>query len=261
LKFGTLLLTNRSIHFLIDGADVGSGVTGSTGVATLPHTITETVGTHQIKALFDGDSEYAPFTSAAATLTVNLIRTTLTVSTITASPGQAINFKATLKAGTALLSGKTVTFSLDGTSLGSAATDANGVALLPHVANESLGSHTITAQYASDGVRYAAANGTGTLKVLAPTKIIADVIKAPAGTSVPYGAKLIRFDTQAPLEGKTLSFYAGTTLLGTAVTDATGRATINVTAPGVGVKQSITVKFAADTQYKSSSASGSVTGT
>jgi hypothetical protein len=87
------------------------------------------------------------------------------------------------------------------------------------------------------------------------------VIKAPAGSTVTYGAKLVRADTLAPLEGKTLSFHAGTTLLGSAVTDANGRATINTTAPAAGVKQTITVKFTADTEYKAASGSGSITGT
>ena len=83
------------------------------------------------------------------------------------------------------------------------------MALLQHVVSESLGSHTITATFAGDGGKYGPSTGTGTLKVLAPTKITADVLKASAGSSVSFGAKLVRSDTLAPLEGKTLSFLHG----------------------------------------------------
>ena len=102
LKFGTLALPDRTIRFLIDGVEVGSSTTGSTGQATLPHKLNETVGTHQFKAAFDGDDVYAPITSAAAKLTVSFIKTTLTVPAITAGPGQTTNLKATLKAGSTL---------------------------------------------------------------------------------------------------------------------------------------------------------------
>ena len=76
-----------------------------------------------------------------------------------------------------------------------------------------------------------------------------------------FGATLLRTDTLTPLEGTTLYFYAGTTLIGSGTTDANGRATITTAAPQLGVKQSISVKFKGDTQYKASSGTGSITGT
>jgi hypothetical protein len=260
LKSGTTLLSGRTVDFLIDGGAIGSAVTDSNGLAQVSHTISEAFGTHTITAKFAGEGNYGACTGSG-TLTVKLISTTITVSTITALPNQTVNLKATLKAGTTLVSGKTLSFKIDGVDAGSATTDSNGVALLSHTATESLGSHTITVNFAGDGTTYAASTGTGTLKVLAATKIVADVLSAPAGSNVVYGAKLTRSDDGTALSGKTLSFYAGTTLLGSGTTDAAGRATFNATAPGVGVKTTITVKFAGDAQYKSTSGSGSITGT
>lgn len=260
LKNGTTVLPNMTIRFRVDGNEVGSAVTSSTGVATLPHTLTETVGTHTLDAVFDGDATYKSAVSSATTLTIGLAGTTLSVASLTATPNQTVHLKAILKSGTTLLAGRDVSFKIDGNAVGTATTDGSGVALLAHVVTESLGTHTITAEFAGDGVNYAACTGSGSLKVLASTKIVADILSAPAGSSVVFGAKLLRSDTGTPLEGKTLNFYAGTTFLGAATTDPNGRATITTVAPAAGVKQAITVKFTGDAQYKASSGSGSITG-
>jgi len=81
-----------------------------------------------------------------------------------------------------------------------------------------------------------ATSGTATLTVqLGTTKIVADVLKKPAGSAVVYGAKLTRTSDNTALANKQLDFYdtASNTLIGSAMTDATGRATINTTAPAV----------------------------
>jgi hypothetical protein len=66
----------------------------------------------------------------------------------------------------AWLSGKSVEYRLDGVALGSAVTDSNGAAALPHAASSGMatGSHTILGTFAGDA-RYLEDGGAATLTV------------------------------------------------------------------------------------------------
>src|SRR5206468_2129917 len=80
------------------------------------------------------------------------------------------------------LSGKTVTFKLDGTVLGMAVTRGSGAAIkyvLP--ASMAPGDHTVTVEFAGDGL-YNASASTVVLVVLANTNT---VVHAGAGTGRP----------------------------------------------------------------------------
>lgn len=177
-------------------------------------------------------------------------------------PGQTVTLKATVKAGVIPVVGATVTFKVDAGLVGTATTDATGLATKPFVVPEGVGAHTITADFGGDGT-YNASTGFSTLTVsLAATKITADVLTRTPGSVVAFGAKLTRTTDLAALAGKTLNFYdsTGTVFKGSGVTDATGRATINVTVPAHGVTVKYMIKFATDANYTASSATGSVKG-
>lgn len=350
-------IVGGTVHFFVDGVDVGSDTTDSLGVALLSHTLSESVGIHVLKSTFDGDATYAPAVSANGTLTVKAITTTLSVTGVTGTPGSSVNLKGTLKAGTTLLSGKTVEFFIDGSSVGTVTTDGSGIASLPHTVTESVGTHPITGKFLSDSI-YAASSGSNTLTVkkattkttptsltgkpgqtvtikatvkvgVAPvvgasvdftvngifigtsltdatglattpytvpetagsvypitatyagdasyggstgsasltiakaaTKTVGEVLTKPHGSSVNLGAKLTRTTDGAAPAGRTLNFFdgTGTTLVGTGTTDATGRGSITVTAPAVGVTVKYIVKFAGDSNYNASSGTASVKG-
>jgi len=80
-------LGNKTVTFLVDGTSVGSGITGTSGMATLTYQIPVSlaVGAHTVQAAFDGDTLYK----------VSSVTTTLTV--VNAAPiallaGSAIRF-------------------------------------------------------------------------------------------------------------------------------------------------------------------------
>ncbi|MEN6547449.1 MAG: Ig-like domain repeat protein [Armatimonadia bacterium] len=107
----------------------------------------------------------------------------LAVSPVTGSVGQTVQLTAKLTAGGNPLAGQSVAFSVAGTAVASATTDAAGVAAVPY-GPLTIGNKTITAKFS--GVSpYKATTGTGALTVAAaaPTAITLTLEK-PAGTPV-----------------------------------------------------------------------------
>jgi hypothetical protein len=108
----------------------------------------------------------------------------LSVDNLTATYGDTVTLKATLSATGADLSGKLVRFSLNGTSVGTATTDAQGLATLNNVnlsaINAGVYATGITAEISSD-IELTASNGAGQLTVLK-----ADPLLAVAGGSFVY---------------------------------------------------------------------------
>ena len=102
-----------------------------TQVSTLPGavniTVTASCGAGFPSATACGTSNTAAFTYNAPT---NLTTTTLTVAAVTGPAGGTALMTATLKAGSTPLSGRTITFTANGNTAGSAVTDASGVATL-----------------------------------------------------------------------------------------------------------------------------------
>lgn len=239
-------------------ASVPAAVLVSAGFSSAKFTITttlpDTTTTGNISASFGGTTKTTPLT--VKTLTpVSLV---LTPST--AYGGSNVSAKLTISAA-APAGGKTVPL----TNTNAAATCPASVLVPAGKTSVTFTISTINPATTQTGDISATLGGVTVSALLTvnhsiATKITPDVLKALAGSSVTYGAKLIRSDNSTGLSGKTLSFYAGTTLLGTGSTDANGRATISTIAPATGVKQAITVKFAGDGLYKAASGVGSVTG-
>ncbi len=137
----------------------------ASGVATCK-TPALTVGTHTFKAVYSGDSDFAPSTSATTSISVTAATPTVTVSPVTVTYGTAV---ATLTASIAFTGPSAptgaVTFTVDsGSSL--AATCAGTTTPITCTASASLaslnaGTHTIAATVATD-INYTAASGTGT---------------------------------------------------------------------------------------------------
>ena len=157
--------------------------------------------------------------------------TTLTVAPASGSAGHTVILTATLASGPTDVSGKTVTFTVDGVAAGSGVTNAGGVASLAYAipAGDTPGSHPITATFAGDG-SYQGSTGNGTLSVIAvATAMTVANLSGSVGQTVTFSATLTRTDTNAGLAGKTITFtYTnpnGVTTVGTAVTNASGVAT------------------------------------
>jgi uncharacterized repeat protein (TIGR01451 family) len=169
LTSGGTARADKTINFYIGGVSVGSGTTDSNGVATCTYNpITQNVGTYTgyITAIFDGDTVYLT-SNGANTLTVDAIPTSLTVTDVTGSKNQTVNLEATLvdtAHGNAPVSGKTISFKVNGVDAGSATTDANGKATLAYPIDLVGGTYNIEAAFLVD-TQYAGSTGTGSLKV------------------------------------------------------------------------------------------------
>jgi uncharacterized protein (TIGR03382 family) len=120
----------------------------------------------QYRALFTtGDKETTPALNEVTICFLPTIPTSLVVSAATGPYGGTTVLSAMLSAAGSPVSGN-ISFSLNGTTVGSASTDANGVATLSsvNISGIAAGTATVVASYAGDAT-HEASTGTGTLTV------------------------------------------------------------------------------------------------
>src|SRR6185295_7464154 len=219
-----------------DGAtDLGSAPLALMGgIATASLSSAPTAGTHSLTAVFSGDANTSASTSVPRTQTVAKAATsvTLTTSTSTAVLGQPVTLTAVLGVlapGTGSPTGS-VTFFDGATVLGTAPPSPAGVATLTTTAM-TLGPHSITARYGGDASFTDSASSTLTVTVFKaatatsvttsaspvtwhqPVTLTAAVVVLPPGTGTPTG---------------TVTFFDGSTSLGTAMLNATGLAALTL---------------------------------
>jgi hypothetical protein len=124
-------------------------------------------GTGGRDGLSGGGGVAVNFTVSEPVPTCNLAATSVAVNAgcIVFHTGST-QVSATLTSGGSPLAGRTIDFNLDGSSAGSAVTDANGVATLSlSTGSLAVGDHTVSAAYAGDGCDYDASSGSDTLGV------------------------------------------------------------------------------------------------
>jgi hypothetical protein len=207
-----------------------------------------------------------PVTSQAATLTVNKIATTLAVAPATGNFGGTTTLSATLKdASNAPVNGATIAFTLKGASVGTATTNASGVATLSNVslAGISGGTYTggVAASFGGDAT-YIGSTGSALLTVNASATTLS---VAPAtgtfGGTVALSATLTAGGSG--VNGKTVTFTLNGNPVGTGTTNASGvaslptasLASINAGSYTTGVGAS----FAGDGDFQTTTASAALT--
>jgi len=137
------------------GSEALATVTLSSGKATLPaSTATLPVGAYSLTADYSGDSNYNASTSAAYTVTLNkaTTKTAVAASPNSVTPPADCTLTATIarSVGSGFATG-TVTFSVNGTSIGSAKLNASGVGTLSaDTAGIASGSYPVVATYGGD---------------------------------------------------------------------------------------------------------------
>jgi len=159
----------RSISFFLDGTLVGVGLTDATGRAAIRYTLPDTtrVGLLPLIVKFNGDYDHN-----ASNVTVNFqcnkSVTRLSINTPAGRLGRTATLRIRLRrvVDGAYLSGRTVTFSIDGAVVGTAVTDAAGwgVYMYPIPTGAALGGHSYSADFAEDAADLAA-TATSTLTV------------------------------------------------------------------------------------------------
>jgi hypothetical protein len=215
-------------------------------------------GSEAITAVYSGDTNYSPSTSAVLTQTVNQDSTStkLTSSANPAVYGQAVTFTATVKAaspGSGTPTG-TVTFYYGASDLGSG-TLSGGIATFS-TSFVVLGSHSITAVYGGD-TNFTTSTSSALSQTVNQAGTTTVVVSA-ANPSV-YGQQMTftaMVSANYPGTGTptgTITFYAGTTQLGTAtLSNRTASITTSLVL-SVG-NHTIKASYSGDTNFKTSSA-------
>ena len=269
-------INGQTIHFFVDGTEVGTATTAgsgsSRGTATFTYT-PSTFGTKNVRAFFygrlypDGSDwdYYRGSSSSTQTLTVNAIPTSLTVDPASGYKGDDTTLRATLvRQGTTTgIANKYIDFYIGSTFLGSGLTDANGVATWTYNILQDVGTYPglIVAYFDPDAseTQYAGSNGANTLTVNAiPTSLTVDDVTGNKGKTVDLKATLTDTAHSNAVNGKTISFKVNGVDAGTAITDANGVATLPYLIELVGGTYNIEATFLADTQYAGSTSTGTL---
>ena len=191
------------------------------------------VGAHTFVANFTADSLYKAAT-ATGTLTIIKADSAISVTATSGAPGSSKYLYATLKRKTdnIVLSGRTLTFKINGNVIGTALTDGKGRAGLLYKFNETyaIGTHTLSADFAGD-TSHNASTGLGTLTVVqSGTKLTISSVTGRVGATILMKGKLTRITDNALLNAKTIRFEIDGVEVGSAVT-ASGIAPLSFTIP------------------------------
>jgi len=243
-----------SVAFYDGTTSLGSTAMVS-GAASL--IVSLTGGTHSLTAVYSGDATFVKSTSTASTLTVTSAGSTTTVTanptTVSVNGTTALTVTVTGVTGAPLPTG-TVNFADGSTSLGSATLNSATGAATFTATMPTGGARTVTASYMGDG-NYAASSGATAVQVTVATTT---TLTAPA-TAI-YGASFTLSATVSAtgsVPTGSLSFYDGTTLLGTAQTLVNGTASLSgVTL--LGGAHNLTAVYAGTATYVTSTSSISV---
>jgi len=233
-----------------DGSAVLGSVTINGGSATYTTTALA-AGVHVIVAQYSGDSANQAAASPALTQTVQQRTTTALASgTNPAQTEQAITLTATVSNGGANAATGTVIFSDGATALGSAALNANGVATLS-VPALSAGQHALTANYSGDALDIASASValTQTVQLRATTTSLATSAQTLGSSQQLTLFAAVQYSGPVAPTG-TVTFYSGSSAVGSATLTGSGIATLNFT-PSVGT-YSITANYSGDAVYAAS---------
>jgi hypothetical protein len=237
-----------TVQFAVDGIAVGSPVTLSSGTAAFSTTALA-VGTRSITATYGGSLSFIGSTGATSQVVRSVDTTTiLTSSANPATIGQPVTLTATVTSPSGTPTGA-VTFFDGATPLGAAVTlNASGVATLT-TASLTLGTHSLSAGYASADGSFNAS--TGTL-----SQVVRKIATTTTVTGAPNPAALnetVRLNVTVTgaigTPSGTVQLFDGTTPLGGVLTlDATGRASLSLTSLAVG-SHSITATYGGAATY------------
>ena len=186
-------------------------------------------------------------TAFSGTVTLNLALAVATSVSVSASSTSAttstpVTLSATLLASGGTAAGQSLTFKDGTTVLGSAITDANGVATLA-AGTFTGGSHSITASFAATGIYLASTSPAVVVSVAAAISSLA--LSIPGAAINPTTSVTMTATLSPVIASATITFYDGATSLGTARTSAAGVATLAKTFTAG--THNLTAKFAGTT--------------
>ena len=257
----TKITTTKNVGSILDGfytdfdSDLGTLSPASSmingGIAEAVFTATK-CGTDNITAQFN-------IQTLNNSITVEQVDTTLTTNNASGYNGKIVNLAAKLSTQNgSLLSGKNVTFKVNGTEVGSAITGSDGIAALGYNVTQTKGTYNITADFAGDDTCLAnKSNGTLTVNVLT-TSIVVNNVSTYNGKTVGLNASLVD-ENGDPLTNKNITFKIEGADVGTATTNENGIASLNYTVTQTEGNYSVDADFAGDYVYIASTNTGNLT--
>ena len=155
-------IASQSIVFSIGTTSLGSANTDSSGNAVKPCTANVNAGTYLVNASYAGNADFGS-SSGTSNLIVSPFTTTLTIDVPSATQGQAVTLKATLKDENGNpIQGMSIQFQMyDGaswTNMSSANTDSSGVSSISYTPS-STGSFQVKAVFGGS-TNYASSSST-----------------------------------------------------------------------------------------------------
>jgi hypothetical protein len=230
-----------SVSFTAGGALLGNVAIDSTGTASLSTQFAGlSVGTFVITATYSGDSSFAG-SSTSMTQTLSLANSAVLVSSSSdpSSFGNLVTFTATLASGAT----GTITFTDGAVIIGTKVVNGGTAAI--SVSSLSAGSHAIGAMYSGDS-NYAAAASPKFTQIV--NKALANVTLTSSGNPSIYGDRVTITATVTPGATGTVTFADGTTILGVANLDISGRASIASASFAAG-SHNIVATYSGDANY------------
>jgi hypothetical protein len=209
-------------------------VTDAAGVARLNYVLPGPVGNQWFFAAYAGGNGYR-YVGATGIVAVGKPTSRLFLPDRAGALGATIGIRGYLATNEgSRIPGQTVTFAIDATGVGSAATDVGGRATLWYALPPTLavGVHTLSGAYAGDGT-YPAASASATLTVTQGRTFMWVLSRTAARNTSTYLRALLRGTIQLnPIGGVPVSFTLAGTALGSAPTESSGRVSLLYTVPG-----------------------------
>ncbi len=245
-----------TVQFMDGSTSLGSGTIGSGGTSVLS-IASLAPGTHNIVAIYNGDTDDSMSSSTALTETIQqiLTATALTASLNPISAGAALSLTAAVAAtggatGGGILSG-VVTFSEGSTTYGSVAVNNSGDATIS-LSTLSAGSHSILASYGGS-TNYAASVSPVVIEVVQSTATTTTLTSTAATTLADEAASftVAVSSTTGGVPSGTVTFNDGAVSMGQAQLNTQGVATLVTSSLAVGT-HAITAVYVGNGNYNTS---------
>ena len=236
-----------TLHWKIgSGTEQTATTTSSTGGAFTFETMqTTSVSTYKFWITYAGDSNYNSASSSECEVTPSKETSVLNVN----NPSSVIYGNNATVTGTLMdndsptataITGASITVSENGSTIGTGTTGDDGSFSIS-ISGLSVGSHSVTVAYAGSDYYTSASDGSKSIVV---TQGYDGIVASADKSILSYAdsekatlyAQLMNGQSSASVSGVTVTFKQGTSTLGTAQTDATGKATLSdgYTSSGIG---------------------------
>jgi hypothetical protein len=240
-----------TVQFSVAGNPLGGPVAVSGGTATSPSTSALTAGDHTVEAVYSGDTDHAGSTGNGG-VSVGKIETTTGVAVSPPSPlvGEDVTFTATVSPSNAT---GTVTFKVDGATVGEPVALAGGTATSAAVSGLARGTHVVEAAYSGDASRAISTSGPVTFTVArrsTTTTVDVEPDAPERGDEITFAATI-----DPTPDGGTVQFSVDGSPFGPPVAvDASGVATSPPTTALVAGDHLVAATYSGDDRFSPSSA-------